>query len=757
MRWVEEHGKADYLWSKQAINAYVARQAFAFLKRGIRINAIMPGPTDTPLAQANAEMWLGFAPDYRGEIGIDPSTPLEQAYALAFLCSDAASVVNGITMITDAATQLRGDRIVPGGHPSGRAPPPAGGLSARICPDAVHRRDPSSMRIGLMIGPERGRYRSKVERLRADAGRRTPGWPRSGCRRSPTTSTPSPPLRWWAMLRRASRSARRSSRCNPAIALAQQALSVQAVCEGRLSLGLGVSHHWIIDEMLGLPYERPAPTMESYLDVLDRAFNGPGPVDVENDLFRVHNPLDITDVTPTPVLGPVMLRVAGERTDGTILWMADERVIATHVVPSITRAAEAAGRAAPRVVAGIPVAFCRDDDRDRRGPHQPDPCRGRGVAELPAAARPGRRARSATSSPPGRRRPSRSACAASMSPRDDENVFQSTNAPLDVGVAGERPDVEALVVVGGRLVPQPLERRVRVGIDPDVVGVVVDAALGGRRHRSILHHQGGAGRRRVVDLRAWARCASGSTWLNSGCPGTSWCGGSSSLRSSGSTGRGVRPLPADVRRGTGRVLRGRHHPGGAQRAHLAHPARAARRGVTYRHPSVFATQMATLDHASHGRLELSLGAAWFEKEHIELGIPFPTTGERFDLLEDALEIVTRLMTGEEVSYDGRKVSLKDARVLPTPVQTPHPPVWIGGSGPKRTLPLVARYANVWHVGHAQQPARPVGARTSWPPRPARLASIQRASSLSLDDLDTARRHAEKWRDVGYDYLVRVAR
>ena len=105
VRWVEEHGKADYLWSKQAINAYVARQAFAFLKRGIRINAIMPGPTDTPLAQANAEMWLGFAPDYRGEIGIDPSTPLEQAYALAFLCSDAASVVNGITMITDAATQ----------------------------------------------------------------------------------------------------------------------------------------------------------------------------------------------------------------------------------------------------------------------------------------------------------------------------------------------------------------------------------------------------------------------------------------------------------------------------------------------------------------------------------------------------------------------------------------------------------------------------------------------------------------------------
>ena len=86
------------------------------------------------------------------------------------------------------------------------------------------------------------------------------------------------------------------------IALAQQALSVQAVLQGRLALGLGVSHHWIIDEMLGLPYERPAATMRAHLDVLDQALAGPGMVDVENELFRVHNPLDVTDVAPTPVL-----------------------------------------------------------------------------------------------------------------------------------------------------------------------------------------------------------------------------------------------------------------------------------------------------------------------------------------------------------------------------------------------------------------------------------------------------------------------
>jgi NAD(P)-dependent dehydrogenase (short-subunit alcohol dehydrogenase family) len=102
VRWIEEHGKADYMWSKQAINTYVAREAFGLLKEGIRINAILPGPTDTPLAQANAEMWLGFGSDYRAEVGIEAATPLEQAYPLVFLCSDAAGGVSGITMVTDA-------------------------------------------------------------------------------------------------------------------------------------------------------------------------------------------------------------------------------------------------------------------------------------------------------------------------------------------------------------------------------------------------------------------------------------------------------------------------------------------------------------------------------------------------------------------------------------------------------------------------------------------------------------------------------
>jgi F420-dependent oxidoreductase-like protein len=227
------------------------------------------------------------------------------------------------------------------------------------------------MRIGVMIGPERGRYRTKVDRLVSD-GR----WAEEAGLSSawiPQIPDDFDALTAAALVGSETARIEVGTAVVPVqprhpVALAQQALSVQAVCGGRLSLGLGVSHHWIIDEMLGLSYERPAAVMRSYLDVLDAALRGPGPVDVENDLFRVHNPLDITDLAPTPVLiaalGPVMLRLAGERTDGTLLWMADERAIGSHVAPIITRAAQAAGRPAPRIVAGIPVCLCLDDETD---------------------------------------------------------------------------------------------------------------------------------------------------------------------------------------------------------------------------------------------------------------------------------------------------------------------------------------------------------------------------------------------------------
>jgi len=146
------------------------------------------------------------------------------------------------------------------------------------------------------------------------------------------------------------------------IALARQALSTHAVAGGRLALGVGPSHHWIIRDMLGLPYEKPAAYTRDYLQVLNAAIGGPGPVDVENDSFNVHNPTAIGADTPMPVLvaalGPVMLQLAGEMADGTVLWMADERAIGDHIAPKITKAAADAGRPAPRIVAGIPVCLC---------------------------------------------------------------------------------------------------------------------------------------------------------------------------------------------------------------------------------------------------------------------------------------------------------------------------------------------------------------------------------------------------------------
>ena len=176
-------------------------------------------------------------------------------------------------------------------------------------------------------------------------------------------------------------------------------------------------------------------------------------------------------------------------------------------------------------------------------------------------------------------------------------------------------------------------------------------------------------------------------------------------------------------------------------------------GVTYRHPSVFANQANTIDHASHGRLEIGLGNAWFAQEHRELGIDFPSTGRRFDLLEDQLEILTRLMTGDEVSYAGKVVSLDGARMRPLPVQQPHPPIWIGGTGPTRTMPIVARYAQYWHSWggfSADQIARMADLCAQ---AGRDLRDVTRVASLSLDgSTDEIRAEIERHREAGIGYL-----
>jgi F420-dependent oxidoreductase-like protein len=179
-------------------------------------------------------------------------------------------------------------------------------------------------------------------------------------------------------------------------------------------------------------------------------------------------------------------------------------------------------------------------------------------------------------------------------------------------------------------------------------------------------------------------------------------------------------------------------------------------GVTYRHPSVLAVEAITVDHASHGRLELALGAAWYEAEHRQLGIEFPPIGERFDRLEDTLEIVIRLTTGEVVSYDGHHFSLTHAQARPLPVQRPHPPIWIGGSGLRRTLPLAARYADVWHSDGSREELGALSARLDHLADEAGRdpAAIRRASSLSLSEPDAVvRANIETLAEAGFSYLV----
>jgi F420-dependent oxidoreductase-like protein len=179
-------------------------------------------------------------------------------------------------------------------------------------------------------------------------------------------------------------------------------------------------------------------------------------------------------------------------------------------------------------------------------------------------------------------------------------------------------------------------------------------------------------------------------------------------------------------------------------------------GATYRHPSVLAAEAVTVDHVSGGRLELGIGAAWFEGEHKALGIEFPGTGERIDRLEDTVQILKLLMTGDNVSFDGHHFSLRGATYNPKPVQRPHPPLWIGASGEKRMLPLVGRHADVWHCfgdpkslerkweivkEHALQAGRDP-------------QQIVRSTNLSLsEDWKVVRRTAERVRELGFTYLI----
>ncbi len=120
-------------------------------------------------------------------------------------------------------------------------------------------------------------------------------------------------------------------------------------------------------------------------------------------------------------------------------------------------------------------------------------------------------------------------------------------------------------------------------------------------------------------------------------------------------------------------------------------------GNTYRHPAVTAKMAATLDHISGGRLNLGIGAGWFEREHKDFGIDFKDVPGRLQALDEACRIIKGMMTQETTTVHGKHYTVTDALGLPKPVQRPHPPIMIGGTGEKVLLKLVARHADMWNA------------------------------------------------------------
>jgi F420-dependent oxidoreductase-like protein len=147
------------------------------------------------------------------------------------------------------------------------------------------------------------------------------------------------------------------------LAMAQQALTANAAAGGRFTLGIGLSHKLVIEDMLGLSYAHPARHMSEYLAALAPLLRGE-PADHKGEEYRVRAALSVPGGAPVRLLvaalGPALLRLAGRHADGTITWMTGVKTLASHIAPTLRRAAQEAGRPAPRVVAGLPIALVRD-------------------------------------------------------------------------------------------------------------------------------------------------------------------------------------------------------------------------------------------------------------------------------------------------------------------------------------------------------------------------------------------------------------
>ncbi|HEY8094443.1 MAG TPA: LLM class F420-dependent oxidoreductase [Acidimicrobiales bacterium] len=200
---------------------------------------------------------------------------------------------------------------------------------------------------------------------------------------------------------------------------------------------------------------------------------------------------------------------------------------------------------------------------------------------------------------------------------------------------------------------------------------------------------------------------------------------------------------------------------------LAAMAQATRRirlgvqvsGMVYRHPAVMANMAATVDVISNGRLELGLGAAWNQMECDAYGIDLPPLTERFDRFDEGVEAIVGLLTQETTTYQGRYVQLTDAWCEPKPIQQPHPPIVIGGRGPKRTLRTAARWAQQWNaimqdpedwpglkdvlVGHCQAIGRD----------PNEITCSVNVRMAGPGDVGQALETAARYRDLGVDLMI----
>ncbi len=146
-------------------------------------------------------------------------------------------------------------------------------------------------------------------------------------------------------------------------------------------------------------------------------------------------------------------------------------------------------------------------------------------------------------------------------------------------------------------------------------------------------------------------------------------------------------------------------------------------GATYRHPGLLAKIVTTLDRLSRGRAMLGIGAAWYDREHAGLGVPFPTTSERFERLEETLQVCLQMWSDDDGAYEGKHFQLAETVCVPPPVQQPHPPILIGGAGEKKTLRMVAQYAQACNI-------------------------FAEGVDVMTHKLDVLRRHCD---DVGTDY------